>query len=189
MYLWFHNLLPWASSEQNQRTGCPTLFIARTPNRRTSGFPTPFIARIPMNPGRRKQVVQHCSYREPRTEEHLVQQVGTRSNVQGATANSIRLSRWRIPADIFDDRFDEVVIFCSQCWPSMPLIFEDSQVLLVQRCVKKDQRHSVASNKFPEIRAKSCSFYLVLLLRTFVWPFVYRCPTHPCPILFLPLAK
>ena len=98
MYLWFHNLLPWASSEQNQRTGCPTLFIARTPNRRTSGLPTQFIARIPMDLGRRQQVVQHCSYREPRTEELLVQQVGTRSNVQGATANSIRLSRWRIPA-------------------------------------------------------------------------------------------
>ena len=136
--------------------------------------------RTKANLERKGQVVQHCSLREPRTKEHLVQQCSLFTIVSTCLCTTNQ--------DCTDDHLDEVLTGRC-CWPSKPFIFKDSQVLPVERCVKEDQCHFVASKNFPEIRTKSSSFYLVPLLSPCVVPLVCRCLTHPCPILFLPLVQ
>ena len=64
-----------------------------------------------------------------------------------------------VRADSFDDFFDEGGI----CRPRgrAPHISEDSEVVLIERSVKEDYRHFVASTNFPEVSAKGFSFVLV----------------------------
>ena len=67
-----------------------------------------------------------------------------------------------VRADSFDDFFDEGVTFRRRGRAAH--ISEDSEVVLIERSVKEDYRHFVASTNFPEVRAKRSSFYLVPLL-------------------------
>ena len=68
-----------------------------------------------------------------------------------------------VPADSVDDMLDEGLTGVDIRAPD---IFEDSEVLLVQRSVKEDYRQFVASTNFPEIRAKRFSGYLAPFLVT-----------------------